>query len=201
MGWLRLVGSLKLQVSFAEYRLFYRALLQKRPLFLRSLPIVATPYALIRLLRKWYLCVSHDVCEGVMSHIWMSHVTYMDESCRPYKRVMSHIWMSHVTHMSESHLTYWRVMSHIWISHTYEWVTSHVLTSHVTVDTWSIYEWVMSHICTSHVTHMNESHTWMSHVSRTNESCHGWHMIYTWMSYVTHMNESWQTYHFTHMNE
>jgi len=30
MGWLRLVGSLKLQVSFAEHRLFYRALLQKR---------------------------------------------------------------------------------------------------------------------------------------------------------------------------
>ena len=29
MGWLRLVGSLKLYVSFAEYRLFYRALLQK----------------------------------------------------------------------------------------------------------------------------------------------------------------------------
>ena len=28
MGWLRLVGSLKLWVSFAEYRLFYRALLQ-----------------------------------------------------------------------------------------------------------------------------------------------------------------------------
>jgi len=31
MGWLRSVGSIKLQVSFAEYRLFYRALLQKRP--------------------------------------------------------------------------------------------------------------------------------------------------------------------------
>jgi len=31
MGWLRSVGSLKLHVSFAEYRLFYRALLQKRP--------------------------------------------------------------------------------------------------------------------------------------------------------------------------
>ena len=29
-GWLRLVGSLKLQVSFAEYPLFYRALLQKK---------------------------------------------------------------------------------------------------------------------------------------------------------------------------
>jgi len=44
MGWLRLVGSLKLQVSFAEYTFFYRALLQKRPIILRSLLIVATPY-------------------------------------------------------------------------------------------------------------------------------------------------------------
>ena len=32
MGWLRLVGYLKLYVSFAEYRLFYRALLHKRPI-------------------------------------------------------------------------------------------------------------------------------------------------------------------------
>jgi len=31
-GWLRSVGSIKLQVSFAGYRLFYRALLQKRPI-------------------------------------------------------------------------------------------------------------------------------------------------------------------------
>jgi len=31
-GWLRLVGSLKLKVSFAEYRLFHRALLQMRPI-------------------------------------------------------------------------------------------------------------------------------------------------------------------------
>jgi len=34
MGWLRSVGSIKLYVSFAEYRLFYRALLQKRPVIL-----------------------------------------------------------------------------------------------------------------------------------------------------------------------
>ena len=44
MGWLRLVGSLKLLVSFAEYRLFYRALLQKRPIILRSLLIAKTCY-------------------------------------------------------------------------------------------------------------------------------------------------------------
>ena len=44
MEWLRLVGSLKSYVSFAEYRLFYRALLQKRRIILRRLLIVATPY-------------------------------------------------------------------------------------------------------------------------------------------------------------
>ena len=44
MGWLRLVGSLKSQVSFAEYCLFYGVLLQKRLIILRSLLIEATPY-------------------------------------------------------------------------------------------------------------------------------------------------------------
>jgi len=44
MGWLRLVDSIKLEVSFAGYHLFYRALLQKRPIILRRLLIVATPY-------------------------------------------------------------------------------------------------------------------------------------------------------------
>jgi len=42
MRCLRLVGSIKMWVSFAEYRLFYRALLQTRPIILRSLLIVAT---------------------------------------------------------------------------------------------------------------------------------------------------------------
>ena len=44
MRCLRLVGALKLQVSLGEYRLFYRALLHKRPIILRRLLIVATPY-------------------------------------------------------------------------------------------------------------------------------------------------------------
>jgi len=38
MGWLRLVGSLKLQVFFAEYSLFNRALLQKSPIILSAFP-------------------------------------------------------------------------------------------------------------------------------------------------------------------
>jgi len=44
MGWLRLVGSLKLQISFAKepYKRAYT--LQKRPIILRRLLIIATPY-------------------------------------------------------------------------------------------------------------------------------------------------------------
>jgi len=44
MGWLRLVGCLKIQVSLQNIGLFCTALLQKRPIFLSILLIVATPY-------------------------------------------------------------------------------------------------------------------------------------------------------------
>ena len=44
MGWLRSVGSIKLYVSYAEYCLFYRALLQKRSVILSILLTKATPY-------------------------------------------------------------------------------------------------------------------------------------------------------------
>ena len=44
MGWLWSIGSIVLQVSFVEYCLFYRALLQKRPVILLILLTEATPY-------------------------------------------------------------------------------------------------------------------------------------------------------------
>ena len=44
MGWLRLVGSLKLQVSFAKEPYKRDYVLHKRPIILRRLLIVATPY-------------------------------------------------------------------------------------------------------------------------------------------------------------
>ena len=43
MSWLRLVGSLKLWVSFAKKPYKRNQVLQKRPIILRSLLIVATP--------------------------------------------------------------------------------------------------------------------------------------------------------------
>jgi len=53
MGWLRSVGSIKLYISFAEYRLFYRSLLQKRPIILSILLTKATPYAST----TWFPCM------------------------------------------------------------------------------------------------------------------------------------------------
>jgi len=54
MGWLRIVGSLR--VSFAEYLLFCRAVLQKRPTILRSQLIVATLHAYARVCAK-FICL------------------------------------------------------------------------------------------------------------------------------------------------
>jgi len=45
MRWLRLVGSCKLYVSFAEYRLFYRALLQNIDDVTSSVDIMSVDYA------------------------------------------------------------------------------------------------------------------------------------------------------------
>jgi len=130
IGWLRLVGSLKLSVSFAEYRLFCRALLQKRPI-IWSLPIVATPY------HVWMNCVTSEWVMSRMNelyHIWKHHVTYvwvmsdMNESC--------HVPMSHVTYewvmsrMKESCQRWMSRVTYGWVMSFSEWVVS--------------YKWVMS---------------------------------------------------------
>ena len=58
MGWLRSVGSIKLQVFFAEYFLFYRVLLQKRLIILSILLSKATAYT------RHTLRHSHGVVTG-----------------------------------------------------------------------------------------------------------------------------------------
>ena len=45
MGWLRFVDSLKLYVSLENIGPFYRAVLHKRPIILRSLLAEDTPYS------------------------------------------------------------------------------------------------------------------------------------------------------------
>jgi hypothetical protein len=67
MGWLRSVGSIKVQVSFAKYRLFCRFLLQNRHIILSILLTEATPYIHIALSPTFFcLCVTY-------SYVWSLH--------------------------------------------------------------------------------------------------------------------------------
>ena len=71
MGWLRLVGSLKLQVSFAKEPYKREYILQKRPIILRSLLIVATPFHIFVFPAKSEICVSVRVFVRVHLHVFM----------------------------------------------------------------------------------------------------------------------------------
>ena len=76
MGWLQSVGSIKLYVSFAEYRLFYRAFLPKRPMILSILLTKATPYMYIYVcvcvyIQYMYICVCVCVYMQYMYQIHM----------------------------------------------------------------------------------------------------------------------------------
>jgi len=148
----------------------------------------------------------------------MGHGRHMNACCQLYKWVMSHLWMIHVSHMNEMYERGWSGGHHplrpvivLCLRHprkkdrkemnesclTYEWAISHVWalsliwTSHVT------YEWVMSHMNAPRHTHTNtvthrekavaRGHVWIGHVSHMDKSCH------IWMCYVTHMNTSCHT--------
>ena len=64
--------------------------------------------------------MSHE--QKVMTHIWLSHVTHMNESCHTYAWATSHIYMIHVTHMNESHIR----MSHVThMNESYVWRKRH----------------------------------------------------------------------------
>ena len=66
----------------------------------------------------WHVCTLYTY-EWVMSHIWMSHVTHMNESCHTHMNeschtcewVMSHIWMSHA--LTSSIRTHTRTHTHV----------------------------------------------------------------------------------------
>jgi len=157
-----------------------------------------------------------------MSHVWETYYCHVSSyewhSILVYLSVwvMSHIWMRHVTHMNDrtQHMKD-NVYERIWVTlhmnescHTYECVTSHIWMSHVTHmhESRHTYAWVTSHICMSHVTHMHDmalrelnlTYEWV--VSHMNESCHIWMSRVTYEWVVSHINKAyhpWMTRHST----
>jgi len=175
-GWRTCKGYLKLQVTFRKRATNYRALLWKMTCkdkasyaswppctmwtghSLHELSHVARVHKSLR------TCAWAKISQLVVSHIWMSHVAYLNQACRvcdwcdrvcdwsvlrvhepchTYERVMSHVWLSHVTHLNRPcHKCAWSM------SHTYQGAMSHIwmrLAAH-TNEPRSTYEWVMSHI-------------------------------------------------------
>jgi len=73
MGWLRIAGSLKLQVSFAKEPYKRDDIPQKRPIILRGLLIVATPYTQIHrdVLPRQCVAVRCSVCLLLVATPWL----------------------------------------------------------------------------------------------------------------------------------
>ena len=150
--------------------------------------------------------------EWVMSHIWMSHITHMNEPYHTYEWVMSRTFLNGTCHTHEC------VMSQIWLSHvthrnvsclTYEWVMSRIRVSHIahTKQSRRTYEWVMSSIPTyntpisrEHMSRMRmirvtiikkvTLHIWISGVRHIDiQCCHFARAHVTHMMHAKHMNE------------
>jgi len=104
MGWLRLAGSLKLYDSFAEYRLFCRALLQKRLIILRSLLIVATPYPYLYVWYYQFICVTWLI-HSSLSHdsLWRGNppISLCDNT--PYPSYIT--WLVYLCDMTQSSMS------------------------------------------------------------------------------------------------
>ena len=96
MGWLRLVGSLKLYVSFAKEPHKSDDILQKRPIIVRSLLIVATPSSDV-----W-----HDVlpCAECVKIDWKTQIFlfFVQPICRVCQKWMHDTHLHESRHMNES---------------------------------------------------------------------------------------------------
>jgi len=122
MGSLRLVGSLKLQVSSENIGLFCRAFLQKRPIILRSLLIVATPHEEICSLAPHSGYLLKFV--GLKAHVdTVCHVTTRRVKCDGQINDEAwHVWKRHVTNKWGGMLRMNEAACHVWKKHVpYDW--------------------------------------------------------------------------------
>jgi len=170
---------------------------------------------------------SRPICECVMSRVYTSHTklanrhsmwTAAGGSCLTCEWVMSHLWLSHVSHVNESCRMCTRHIQNWWVGTlcglllvnrvclasclTCECIMSHIWKSYVAVYTCLLSTWQIGTLwgllLVIHVSLVNEScltrewvmsHLWMSHVSHVNGSClsREWVMSHTWMGHVSHV--------------
>ena len=92
MGWLQLVGSIKLYVSFAKETYERGHILQKRPIILRSLLIIATPYADVYMYMYSINTAPYYMGKGTYLHLiiyGMATVSRIDKIIGLFCRILS----------------------------------------------------------------------------------------------------------------
>ena len=151
MGWLRLVGRLLeiiLDVCFAEYSLFYRALLQMRPMILRSLLLQMRPMILRSLLM---VATPHRVWRGLVGSHFVWHdssedflYTSYDATWLIYTWDMTHsrvTWLigslsAHIfgCHLAHSHIGHDSLICRTWLIHMWWWISHTYVRTYVPSD-------------------------------------------------------------------
>ena len=152
------------------------------------------------------LCVPVDFrgrwCVRVTSHVWMSHVPRINESCLTSEWDISRI--IDAEHILSSPVRSLKALECMTYVPTYEWVILRIIVAeHIlkfSSTSLTVLVCVCVCVCVDHVPHTNESccthvsHIWMSHVARMC-STYEWVMSH---ACVPHMNESCRT-HVSHI--
>ena len=178
MGLLRLVGSLKLYVSFAKETYKREYILQKSTTTLRRLLIVATPYDYKSF--AWHnsftyvTCLIHvcvHVCDMSHWHVWHDPFTCVT-------------WRNHICDMTAKLVSI--------SAHTQVWLR-------VSYETWHIHVCETTHSYLRHITHIHESvhtrecimsHIYMSHCHKHEYVWHDSFTCVTWLIYMCDMMHS-----------
>jgi len=179
MGWLRLVGSLKVQVSFAKEPHTRDDILQKRPIILRRLLIVATPYEtwIYHILPTntrtstwhrsfvWHMhCKTHPrMCNMNLSYL---PTNTLDESSPKNMRGAAwwETWLFHICDINLSHIAHKHFGWAIYMAHPkFSWAICERIYTRGCIVT----DMTLSH--TSHASHLSPTNTYhMNHISPTN---------------------------------
>jgi len=127
MVWLRLVGSSKLQVSFAKEPYKRDHILQKRPMILRSLLSVATPYLRFHLLLWWPIHIANTTTNRLVTNQGNREIHYTTGNNE------SQATMGHLTPLLHMHIytyihshIYTYTYAHIFIFFIYTWHHNHL---------------------------------------------------------------------------
>jgi len=180
--------------DIAEYRLFYRALLQKRPIILRSLLIVATPFgnvcyaSFIRV--TWQIHMS-DVTH---SHVWHDSFICETRLIHMCDTTHSHVW--HEPFICVTWLDTWeeptriRAMTASFVWH--DSLTIDICDMNDSYVCWRCEMWITSFI---RVTLCDMTHSHSNALGGLHDS-HVWHDSLICVTWLIHTCDVWRTFLF-----